>query len=107
MGYFDYNENTQIISQNKARNNSVFMFDSIACEKQDMIREYFSTGTHGNIDCFYLCQSFARILKHLIKIMQRCIILFKQDTLSLRNLFNDNGNPDMTFQDFINIFGKC
>ena len=31
------------------------------------MREYFSMGRHANVDYFCLCQSYARIVKHLIR----------------------------------------
>ncbi|KAG5312438.1 SETMR methyltransferase, partial [Acromyrmex insinuator] len=33
----------------------------------DAVREYFSMGRYANVDCFYLCQTYARIPKHLIR----------------------------------------
>jgi len=36
-------------------------------------------GKHSHVDCFYLCQSYARIPKHLIRDNANLLILFKQD----------------------------
>ncbi|EZA55673.1 hypothetical protein X777_04182 [Ooceraea biroi] len=31
------------------------------------MREHFSMGRHSLVDCFYLCQTYARIPKHLLR----------------------------------------
>jgi len=59
-----------------ARPNSIF-FDDVACDKQDAVKEYSSMGHHANVDCFYLCQTYARIPKHLIHDNANLLILFK------------------------------
>jgi len=43
------------------RPKSIFIFDDVACDKQDAVKEYFSMGRYANVDCFYLCQTYARI----------------------------------------------
>ncbi|KAK9731984.1 Poxvirus A32 protein [Popillia japonica] len=65
--YFPYKENDDILDPEEAQLNSIFIFDDVACDKQDKIRAYFSMGRHKSVDCFYLCQSYARIPKHLIR----------------------------------------
>jgi len=67
IGYFTFSNNSDVIPPSEARPNSNFVFDDVACDKQDTIREYFSMGRHSNVDCFYLCQTYARIPKHLIR----------------------------------------
>ena len=73
IGYSTFSNNSDIISPSETRPNSIFIFDDMACDKQDeqVMREYFSMGRHANADCFYLCQTYARILKHLIWLRQR------------------------------------
>ena len=65
--YFPYSDNTEIVPPRDARPDSIFVFDDVACDEQNTIREYFSMGRHSNVDCFYLCQSYARIPKYLIR----------------------------------------
>ena len=62
--YFPYSDNAEIVPPRDARPDSIFVFDNVACDEQNAIREYFSMGRHANVDCFYLCQSYARIPKH-------------------------------------------
>jgi len=62
IGYFMFPNNSDIIPPSEARPNSIFVFDDVACNKQDVVREYFSMGRHSNVDCFYLCQLYQNIL---------------------------------------------
>jgi len=66
IGYFTFSKKSDVIPPSEARPNSIFVFDDVACDKQDAVRQYFSMGRHSNVDCFYLCQTYARIPKHLI-----------------------------------------
>nr|CAH7765374.1 unnamed protein product [Callosobruchus chinensis] len=65
--YFLFNASENIMHPSEARPNSTIIFDDVACDNQDVIREYFSMGRHNQIDSFYLCQTYAKILKHLIR----------------------------------------
>ena len=75
--------NSDVVSPKRPRKNSIFIFDDVACDKQDAVREYFSMGHHANVDYFYLCQTYARIPKHLIRDNTNLLILFKQDCINL------------------------
>ena len=79
----------------------------MACDKQDMIREYFSIGHHSNVDCFYLCQTYARIPKHLIRDNANLLIMFKQDGTNLKHVYNDHVNTDMSYEDFSELCRTC
>ena len=86
IAYFIFFNNSEVVSSNETLPNSIFIFDDITCDKQDTIREYFAMDWHADVDCFYLCQTYAKIPKHLIMIMQiSCIILFKQDGTNLKH----------------------
>jgi len=42
ISYFTYSNNSDIVSPSEALSNSIFIFDDVACNKQDAIRKYFS-----------------------------------------------------------------
>lgn len=105
--YFPFNEHEQVVPPNDAKPNSIFVFDDVACEKQDNIRAYFSMGRHENVDCFYLCQTYARIPKHLVRDNANLLILFKQDDMNLKHVYNDHVNTDMTYADFKTLCSSC
>ena len=107
IGYFTFSNNSDVIPPSEARPNSIFVFDDVACDKQDVVREYFSMGRHSNVDCFYLCQSYARIPKHLIRDNANLLILFKQDGTNLKHVYNDHVNTDMSYDDFSELCRDC
>lgn len=107
MGFFTFSNNTEVLSPEKAKPNSVFIFDDIACEKQDTIRNYFSMGRHHSIDSFYLCQTYTRIPKHLIRDNANFLIVFKQDNMNLKHIHNDHVNSDMLFNIFQKLCAEC
>ena len=107
VSYFPYANSESIIDPSEAKTNSVFIFDDVACDKQDKIRAYFSMGRHKLVDCFYLCQTYTRIPKHLVRDNSNCIILFKQDKMNLRHVYDDHVTPDMTLEQFENMCRQC
>jgi len=76
IGYYAFSNNRDIIPPKKALPNSIS--DDVASDNQNTIREYFSMGRHTNIDCFYLCQTYTKIPKHLIRDNANFLILFKK-----------------------------
>lgn len=107
IGYFTFNNNCDIISPQEACPNSIFIFDDVICDKQNMIREYFTIGRHSNIDCFYLCQTYARIPKHLIRDNANLLIIFKQDGTNLKHIYNEHVNTDMSYDEFFKVCCAC
>ena len=106
LGYFPYSDTAEIVSPRDALPDLIFVFDDVACDEQNAIREYFSMGRQANVDCFYLCQSYARIPKHFIRDNVNFLMLFKQDGTNLRRVYNDHVNTDMTFEAF-NLCARC
>lgn len=107
LGYYAFDNGEQIISPSDAKGHSIFIFDDVSCDKQDVIREYFSMGRHNNIDSFYLCQTYAKIPKHLIRDNANVLILFKQDDLNLHHVYSDHIGTDMSFENFKSICSYC
>lgn len=105
--YFPFNEHEQVVAPSEARPNSIFVFDDVACEKQDNIRAYFCMGRHHSVDSFYLCQTYARIPKHLVRDNTNLIVLFKQDDMNLRHVYDDHVNTDMTYARFKDLCSAC
>ncbi|KAK2578304.1 hypothetical protein KPH14_011926 [Odynerus spinipes] len=64
-------------------------------------------GRHGNIDSFYLCQTYAKIPKHLIRDNANLPILFKQDATNLWYVYNDHVNTDMSYEKFCDLCANC
>lgn len=107
IGYFPYKDNDDVIDPAEARNNSIFIFDDVACDKQNKIREYYSMCRHKNIDAAYLCQTYSKIPKQLIRDNSNVIVLFKQDEINLKHVFEEHVSPDMTFDRFKEMCSEC
>lgn len=107
VGYYPFAENDDIIDPAEAKPNSVFIFDDVSCDNQKPMRLYFSMGRHRAVDSVYLCQSYARIPKHLLRDNANMIVLFKQDALNLRRIFEDHVSTDMSFDRFCRICREC
>ncbi|KYN05255.1 hypothetical protein ALC62_03842 [Cyphomyrmex costatus] len=107
IGYYAFSNNGDVIPPGEALPNSIFVFDDVACDKQNTIREYFAMGRHASIDCFYLCQTYAKIPKHLIRDNANFLILFKQDDTNLKHIYNDHVNTDMSYEKFCTLCHLC
>lgn len=108
MGFFTFTSNDQVISTSKIKQNSIIIFDDIQTDKQDNIKDYFCMGRHRGVDCFYLAQTFTRIPKHLLRDNANFLILFKQDEMNLKHIYNDYSvGCDMKFEQFQDLCNKC
>ncbi|KYM95548.1 hypothetical protein ALC62_13800 [Cyphomyrmex costatus] len=107
IGYFTFSNNSDVVPPNEALPNSIFVFDDVACDKQNAVREYFAMGRHADVDCFYLCQMYTRIPKHLIRDNANLLILFEQDGTNLRHVYNDHVNTDMSYDAFRALCRQC
>lgn len=86
---------------------SVVIFDDVMLEKQKIIEAFFSQGRHNNADCFYLCQSFFRIPKQVVRDNANMIIIFKQDSRNLSMIYNAYVGGDMSLEEFKKFYSKC
>lgn len=107
MGYFSYGNNDDVIDPDHVKPNSIFIFDDVACEKQNKIRNFFTMGRHRHTSSFYLCQTYAQIPKHLIRDNSNMIIMFKQDDMNMKHIYNDHVGTDMSYNVFGDICREC
>lgn len=107
IGFYTYGNNETILDPAEAKPNSIIIFDDVICEKQNIIRSYFSMGRHKNIDCFYLAQTYSRVPKQLIRDNANFIILFNQDQTNLKHIYSDHVSPDITFSQFLEMCAEC
>lgn len=107
LGFFTFSNNDSIMNPAEAKPYSVFIFDDVICEKQDSIRSYFSMGRHKNIDSFYLAQTYSKVPKQLIRDNANFLILFKQDEMNLKHIYQDHVSPDVTFLQFLEMCAEC
>jgi len=86
IGYFTFSINSSLVSPSEAHPHTIFVFDDVACNKQDTVRKYFTRGKHSHVDYFYLCKSYARIPKHFKRNNVNLLILFQQDGTNLKHV---------------------
>jgi GTPase SAR1 family protein len=91
------------ITPNDVEKHSIVVFDDISSPN---IAPFFSMGRHRNINSFYLCQSYSKVQKHL-RDNVNFLILFKQDDLNLKHIYNNHVGNDFSFKQFRNLCHQC
>lgn len=107
IGYFESDNEEEIISPQEIKKNSMIIFDDIVCCNQNIVKDYFCFGRHKNTDCFYLCQTYSSIPKQLIRDNANLIVIFQQDTTNLKHIYDDHVNVDMSFSQFKDLCLIC
>lgn len=109
IAFFAFSSSEKVIAPGEAKKNSIIIFDDVICDKnQESMRNYYCLGRHRNIDCFYLTQTYAKVSKHLIRDNCNFLILFRQDEMNLKRVFNDMGvSSDMSFKQFQRFCLEC
>lgn len=105
--FFKFKYNDDIIDLQDAKENSIFLFDDVACDTQEKIREYYAMGRHKSIDPIYMCQTYSKVPKQLIRDNCNLIVLFKQDEINLKHVYDEHVSPDMSFDEFKHICSEC
>ena len=105
--YFPFSEHDAVVDPGHALPNSIMIFDDISCEKQDNVRAFFCMGRHKKVDCFYLCQTYAHVPKHLVRDNVNLLAIFRQDEVNLKHIYDDHVNTDMTYIQFKELCSKC
>jgi Poxvirus A32 protein len=71
---------------------SLVIFDDVATESQEKIANYFAYGRHNNISCFYLCQTYSKIPKQLIRDNSNFLCCFQLDNTNFKHVWQDHVN---------------
>lgn len=108
MGFYAFSSNDEVIPPSKAKPSSIMIFDDVSSDKQNNIKAYFCMGRHRGVDCFYLAQTYTNIPKHLIRDNANLLVIFKQDEMNLKHIYNDCGvGCDMKFERFRDLCSEC
>lgn len=100
INLFMFQDEKDVISPTDVLEKSVFIFDDVTCENQINIRNYFCMGRHKEIDCFYLSQTYSKVPKQLIRDNVNFLIIFKQDDINLKHIYDEHVNSDISWQCF-------
>jgi hypothetical protein len=84
---------------------SVVVFDDV--KNDENIASFYSMGRHRKISCFYLCQTYTKIPKALIRDNSNFIVLFRQDELNLKHVYHNHVGNDFSYLQFKNICDDC
>jgi GTPase SAR1 family protein len=69
---------------------SIFIFDDVLLDKQNIIEKYFAQGRNNNISCFYLCQSYTRIPKQIVRDNANVLIMFNVDEKNMKHVYSNH-----------------
>lgn len=111
IGCYTFSASQSVIESKHMKKNSLVVFDDVINDQginRTVVRNIFTLGRHRNLDVVYIVQSYTKLDKHLIRDNSNFIILFRQDDLNLRHVFNDFGvNADMKFDEFRELCLNC
>ena len=107
IGFKTFDNTNDVIQSHLAKPNSIMIFDDVACDKQEHMKLYFSMGRHSGIDSFYLIQSYTRSPKHLLRDNANLIVLYRQDDINLKHVYDEHVNNDMSFLKFKELCSQC
>jgi hypothetical protein len=86
---------------------SVIIFDDVLTENQSKIANFFLRGRHRDISCFFLSQTYTKILKKSgIRENFNYLILFRQDLVNLRQIHLEYVT-DLDFEKFRELCNSC
>lgn len=106
ISFYKYKDSEEVLNPQDASSDSIIIFDDVACENQNNMRDYFAMGRHKNIDCFYLNQTYSKVPKQLVRDNANLIILFKQDDINMRHVYDEHVNTDMKWNEFRDMCSK-
>lgn len=107
VNFYTFSDKSEVSPLEETLNDSIVIFDDVSMEDQESIRQYFSMGRHKGLDCFYLCQTYSKIPKQLVRDNANFIILFKQDDMNLKHVYDDHVNTDMSWDKFLSACRMC
>jgi hypothetical protein len=107
IGYYTFSNTADIIEPDDIPPFSVIILDDISCERQNIVKQYFSMGRHKQVDCFYLCQSYFQIPRHLVRENCNMLLIFEQDHFNTLNIYKSHVNSDVSFDVFVDMCKKC
>lgn len=108
VGYHTFDNTAEVVAPEEAGPDSVFIFDDISQERQDVVRGFFSRGRHYGVNSFYLCQSFAQAPKHGVRDNVNVLLIFEQDDGNLEHVYRSHVNTDLSsFRQFRELCRRC
>lgn len=111
IGCHTFNASENAIDPNEMEKNSLVVFDDVINDRainNTAVRNIFTLGRHRSIDVVYIVQTYTKLDKHLVWDNCNFVILFRQDDLNLKHVYNDfSVNSDMSFERFRELCSEC
>lgn len=104
INFYKFSNCDEVIDPSQAETDSIFVFDDLIFSKnQTAIQKFFCAGRHFSVDVIYLAQSYAYLKKHLLRDNTNLLVIFAQDKLNLKHIYEDHVINDMSFNEFQNL----
>jgi len=107
VNLFKFDSSDSVIPPDHALPYSIFVFDDVSTENQEVIRSYFSMGRHKNIDSIYIGQTYSKVPKQLIRDNVNLLVIFKQDDTNLKHIYREHVGCDMTYDQMREICAQA
>ena len=105
--YPNYKTSTDIKPINKYKGSIVIFDDMLGAKNSSQIDEFFTRGTHEDLDVYYISQSYFGLPRQSIRNNSDRLILFKQTLRDVQSMYYDIGAYDMKYDEFKQMCHKA
>ena len=105
--YPTYKISTEIKPINKYKGSIVIFDDMLGARNSSQIDEFFTRGRHGDLDVYYISQSYFALPRQSIRSNSDILILFKQTLRDFQSMYYVIGAYDMKYDEFKEMCHKA
>ena len=98
--YPNHKTSNEIKPINKYKGSVVIFDDMLGAENSSQIDEFFTRGSHEDLDVYYISQSYFALPRQSIRNNSDRLILFKQTLRDVQSMYHDIGAFDMIYDEF-------
>ena len=98
--YPNYKTSNEIKPINKYKGSIVIFDDMLGAKNSSQIDDFFTRGTHEDLDVNYISQSYFALPRQIIRNNSDRLILFKQTLRDVQSMYHDIGLFDMIYDEF-------
>ena len=102
-----YNQSTEIENLDFYENSHVIFDDMLGSKQAKHIDQFFCRGRHGNINVYYISQSWYSLPKNTIRNNSSVLCIFSQSRRDLQSLYNDIAGFDMSYKEWVDFCRKA
>ena len=101
------NQSTEIENLDFYENSHVIFDDMLGSKQAKDIDQFFCRGRHGNINVYYISQSWYSLPKNTIRNNSSVLCIFSQSRRDLQSLYNDIAGFDMSYKERVEFCRKA